>query len=1241
MKTKVVFLEHSGEDQAFFGELASKMDSLHPDRFIIEYFDCYQLDEDAQLMTKCLEALKSCSLMVLDSHGGLTYFRGFRSLFEQSVSKVRMFIRSGIEDEIPPLMDRLGISRAQYDMMDAYIQAGGMNNYTQLLLYVANQFDGADFEPVHPKKEKWQCLYTPEGAVSDEATYLHSLELSAKPRIGVIIHEHHMRRGDMHLADALHDAILQYGGHPVVLVTNILPPGEGDGLGFEEALERYFMKGGHPFVKAIINTTGMSVSILSSPGDGSAVRETSVFEPTHVPVLQAMQTYYTTAQWEDSLSGLDPMMLSVCAYQPEFDGQIITYPVSAREMVETPYGMKSIHAPIPERVERLAQLAINWARLGEKAPEERKVAIILHNMPPRNDAIGCAFGLDTPASVHLMVQALARDGLKIETTYAEGADIIRQITEGLSNDERWLSAQEMLSRSEDTVSTSQYQTWFKELSPKVCAQLIKNWGEPPGDLLSVDGQLLIPGLVNGNLFIGLQPPRALDAQAEACYHSTDIVCPHQYIAFYHWVERVFAADLIIHVGTHGTLEWLPGKEIGLSKDCYPDITIGTMPHLYIYNVAVTGEGMQAKRRGYAALIGHMVPPMQQSGVYDELAQMDELIETYYHARQGNPSRMPIIRQQVWQLAQQLNLHKDLGITEPPSDMDDFVEKVHLWISRIKSSQVRDGLHILGQPPEGEQLTGMLNLLTRVQQGGVPSLKEAICHAHGLDYHDLVDHGGEILKDGITKAMRLHQVEAECQTLLERLADVDYDLEKVSGWKKHSDVMSCLSFICNQLVPGLRQMPNEMTNFILGAHAGFVSPGPSGNPSRGKAHILPTGRNFYSTDPAAIPTRSAWLVGKTLADQLLKRELEETGAFPESVAIVVYAGDTMKTCGDDLAEAMYLMGVQPVWLGDTDRVIGLDVISLEELGRPRIDVMLRISGLFRDTFPNLIERVEDAVNLVAALDESHQHNYLRKHIDEEIAQMMREGMAREQAVERAAARIFGCPPGGYGAGVDTLIASKKWQTNQDLGNIYIRWSGHAYGRKLRGASFHDQLRIRLQKTSVTVKNESSVEIDMLDSDDFYNYHGGLMAAVRTASGASPRAYSTNTGDTQHISTLRVEEETARVMRSRILNPKWLKGLMRHGYKGAQELSAMVDIVFGWDATGTVVEDWMYESIAQRFVLDQDVQTWIRQQNPWALHAMSERLLEAAQRGMWQAEDDTLMQLRDVFMDIEGDLEETSR
>ena len=375
----------------------------------------------------------------------------------------------------------------------------------------------------------------------------------------------------------------------------------------------------------------------------------------------------------------------------------------------------------------------------------------------------------------------------------------------------------------------------------------------------------------------------------------------------------------------------------------------------------------------------------------------------------------------------------------------------------------------------------------------------------------------------------------------------------------------------------------------------------------------------------------------LGEQLLERYLREEGRFPENIAILVYATEAMRTTGDDIAEILWLLGLRPVWLGASDRVIGVEVIPIEELGRPRIDVTLRITGLFRDTFPNLIEIVEDAINRVAALDESPEHNYIKKHINEDVQMLMEAGVQREEAFERASLRIFGDPPGTHGAGVKELVYAQKWEQREDLGRVFTTWGCHVYGKNFHGKKCYDDFARRLRATDLSVKNESNIENDMLGSDDFYNYFGGLVSAVATHSEVMKPSYIPNTANKEHLELFSLHEEASKIMRARINNPKWIEGLKQHGYKGAQEISAMVDIVFGWDATTGVIDDWMYSAIAKRYAFDKQNADWIKEVNLYAMQNITERLLEAIKRNMWNASQEEIDGLMAIYLTTEGDIE----
>ncbi|WP_462427790.1 cobaltochelatase subunit CobN, partial [Fusobacterium varium] len=725
----------------------------------------------------------------------------------------------------------------------------------------------------------------------------------------------------------------------------------------------------------------------------------------------------------------------------------------------------------------------------------------------------------------------------------------------------------------------------------------------------------------------------------------DFIIPHQYYSFYKWIKEVFKADVIYHVGTHGTLEWLPGKEVGLSDRCCPDFNIDDIPHLYPYSINISGEGLQAKRRSNAVLISYMIPALTLSGEYEDIEEIDDLIKQYYLAEIGKDSKVIDLKENIIKRVLEYKYNLDMDITEEEirKNYSLFINKLHSYIEELKSSVIKDGLHILGEAPVGDRLASLIHALLRIENCGMMAAEEAVGKSLGYDIEALKENPHGHNKIGKTNLMILDDIRnITVEIVREILGEKKYQtvVEKTKEYKiiDESYIILLEKNILEIVLPKILETKKESKSVVDGANGKFIVPGQSGYPTRGNINILPTGTNFYSIDPYKIPSRASWKVGIKLAEELMNRYIEDEGKLPQNIAMILYSGDTIKTNGDDIAEALYLMGVKPVWLNNGDRVIGLEAIPYEELRRPRIDVTLRISGLFRDTFPTLIKLLEDGVNIVSQLDEDDEINYIRKNLKDDIEKLLKEGYNFSEAENLSKVRIFGCPPGTYGTGVRILIESQQWETRDDLGQAYINWSSHAYSSNYHGTKLENMFVKRLKNIDVTVKNEASVELDMLESDDYYAYHGGLTAAVKYASGKEARSYSGNTSDPNNVKIKSLNEETARIMRARILNPKWLEGLKRHGYKGAMEVSAMVDIVFGWDATAEVAEDWMYDRITEKYVQNIENREWIKENNPHALMNITERLLEAEQRGMWSASQEKLNELRKIYMTIEGDIVE---
>ncbi len=742
-----------------------------------------------------------------------------------------------------------------------------------------------------------------------------------------------------------------------------------------------------------------------------------------------------------------------------------------------------------------------------------------------------------------------------------------------------------------------------------------------------EGDIVLAALRRGNLLVLIQPPRGFGENPIAIYHDPDLPPSHHYLAAYRWIaasaeDNGFGADAMIHLGKHGNLEWLPGKNAGLSAACGPDAALGDLPLVYPFLVNDPGEGTQAKRRVHATLIDHLVPPMARADSYGDIARLEQLLDEHAQIAAMDPSKLPAIRAQIWTLIQAAKLDHDLGVEDRPEDegFDDFIMHLDGWLCEIKDVQIRDGLHVLGNPPAGNDRVNLVLAVLRARQiwGGtasLPGLREAL----GLD-------------ESAATRTDADAIEEQARALVQAMDDADWDSAAVAGVAAGlpDAVADILTFAATEVVPRMAATTDELTHAVHALNGGFVPAGPSGSPLRGLVNVLPTGRNFYSVDPKAVPSKLAWETGQALADSLLTRYRTDNGDWPTSVGLSLWGTSAMRTAGDDIAEAFALLGIRPVWDDASRRVTGLEPIPYAELGRPRIDVTLRISGFFRDAFPHTIGLLDDAVRLAASLDEPAEQNYVRAHAQADLAEHGDE--------RRATTRIFGSRPGTYGAGLLQLIDSRDWRTDADLAEVYTVWGGYAYGRELDGRPAREEMESAYKRIEVAAKNTDTREHDIADSDDYFQYHGGMVATVRALKGKAPEAYIGDSTRPETVRTRTLVEETSRVFRARVVNPKWIEAMRRHGYKGAFELAATVDYLFGYDATTGVVADWMYDKLTETYVLDPENRQFLQEANPWALHGIAERLLEAESRGMWAKPDPAILEaLRQVYLETEGNLE----
>lgn len=1194
-------------------------------------------------------------VIILSLHGGQPSCPAFDLLMEelasaQQAGKNTPYLHiqptDGDEDSIRAAKDHSpDFGTKMWDTIKRYLRLGGYTNYEQLLYFLYNHLRNQTVPCNEPTPHLHEGIYHPDiNHDIDLTTYLEQYIDPDKITVGLWFYQTYWLNNNVAYIDAIIRAVEAQGANVIPVFHLRYKDVERGNNGADYIVEEYFMEAKKPRIDVLISPMLFSLSLASPDYSG-------LLKKLGVVCIQAMVSMGPYQAWRDSDQGMQTMDVSFNAAQPEFDGNLITVPVATREQ-ETidpiTGGLLNKYLPIPERVDKMVRLSLNWARLRKIPNKKRRVAIIFHHYPPRNDRIGCAAGLDSFASVKALLEQLQDQGYEIETTYDSGDQLAEELLSHMTADQRWLTPEKMAERSTAHAGPSDFLAWHRELPEDIQKKMNSDWQEMPGDLFVHEGKLHFAGFVNGNIFISIQPPRGNLENVEQSYHDMHLSPPHHYLAHYRWIRDVFKADAVIHVGKHGSLEWLPGKALGLSEKCYPDLAIMELPNIYPYIINDPSEGTQAKRRSYACIIDHLTPVYTNADLYEDLSQLNGLLEDYSIAAKEDTGKIAVLRPMIWEAVYAAELHQDLEITqeEAMADFDLFLEKLHSYLHELSDTMINDGLHTLGSCPQEESLIELLAQLTRIANGDTPSLREAVIGAMGHDYDQLLEKRGKVIPktDGKTGGQLIGQAHELILLMLCQLAETGFDSEKIPEiifrhlGTTDRDVETVLSYVSEILTQKLSGTKEELTATLTALSGYFVQPGPSGSPTRGQADILPTGRNFYSVDPNKIPSPAAWEVGKQLGDALIERYLQEKGEYPDSIGILIYGGPTMRTRGDDIAEIYYLMGLKPVWHKSNGNVVGLEVIPLDELKRPRLDVVPRVSGFFRDAFPNLMERIDEAVAIVAALKEPPESNMLRRNVLADIETLKDMGMDHDEALREATFRVFSCPPGTYGAGVSELVESKNWETQEDLARSYINYSSHAYGKTSYGIQKPETFKRLLSRMEVTVKNEDSREYDMMSCTDYYNYYGGLIVAAKTERGELPFAVMGDSSDPKRVKMRTTFEEAKHILRSRLVNPKWLEGMKRHGYKGAGDISHMMDVVLGWDATGEVIDDWMYTAVAKKYALDPEMQEWMKEVNPYAMQNILDKLLEAIQRGMWQADKEMEEELRDQYLEMEGEIEE---
>jgi len=941
----------------------------------------------------------------------------------------------------------------------------------------------------------------------------------------------------------------------------------------------------------VLNATGFSAGVL---------------EGLDCPVLQVVFAGSTEEDWRADARGLRAADLAMNVAMPEVDGRVLSRAVSFKTMrARDPLTEADLvdYASVPDRIRFVAALASSWVRLAQTHVADRRVALVLANYPNSDARIGNGVGLDTPQSAADVLAALAQAEYFVADRPESGAALMARLLVGPTN------ARAEGRRGGAHLPLSRYRAWLSVQPREVATAVTERWGDPESDPFVQAEAFVLPIHRFGHVAVMVQPACGYNIDPDSTYHDPDLVPPHGYLAAYLWLRREFGIQAVVHLGKHGNLEWLPGKATALSGLCWPEIALGPLPHLYPFIVNEPGEGTQAKRRSAAVIVDHLTPPLTHAGAYGPQAELEHLIDEFYLAATLDSRRVDPLSRDILDRCRKAGLDRDCDI-EPADDTRAALQKLDRHLCRRKDLQIRDGLHVFGTSPEGELRAALLVALVRVPRGTRPedaSLIRALADDLTLGIDPLTEDPASLAPDGRRVGTLVDMVEARALDLVAGRAVADL------SWTRTRAV---LTEIEARLAPCVAASgPAEMNALLDGLDGRFVAPGPSGAPTRGRPEVLPTGRNFYSVDIRSVPTPAAWTLGWKSASLLIERHAMDHGDYPRRIALSAWGTANMRTGGDDIAQALALMGVRPTWDTASRRVTGFEILPLSILARPRVDVTLRVSGFFRDAFPGLIDLVDSAARAVARLDEPEADNPLAASVRRDRDRLVAQGLDPATAALRAGFRVYGSKRGAYGAGLQALIDERGWKTEADLAGAFLAWGSYAYAAGREGVP-EPMLAERLATIDAVVHNQDNREHDLLDSDDYYQFEGGLAVTVAHLSGARPAVYHNDHSRPENPRIGTLSDEIALIQRGRAANPKWIEGVMRHGYKGAFEIAATVDYLFAFSATTGAVRDDQFDLLFDAYLADERVRGFIEGANPAALRDIAARFDEARMRGLWQ-------------------------
>lgn len=1151
----------------------------------------------------------------------------------------------------------------------AYLVEGGPENYRRLLEYLAHQVK-PEIPVRDPVPLPWQGILHPaDHTVYDSVASYRAVHPAVHPfTVGLFFSRYSFTNTDMALESALIEALEAQGLNVLPVFSHGNPDQEAGAWGPLGVARRYFF---HPDGQANINAlVNLHHYFLGrEPQDdtaetGVAAQSVALLKELNVPVFKPITAYSKSIpEWEEDPQGLTAEVTLGIA-MPEFEGSIepIIVAASLRQTDDRTDTVYEIREVISERAAHIADRVARWVRLAAKPPAARKVVFVFHKneCAGLEAGIGGAAGLDSGESVVRLMRQMQAAGYHLENIPASGEELMQTILARKAIAEfRWTTVDEIVTKGGHLalLDNEIYEQWFAKLPEKAKADLVAGWGEPPGREMNgvppsmvLDGKLVITGLNFGHVNVIMQPKRGCagsrcDGQVCKILHDPDIPPPHQYIATYLYMDHVFGADVLIHVGTHGNLEFLPGKGAGLSAGCWPDITIGSLPHLYIYNADNPAEGVVAKRRSYAALVDHQQTMMTTADTYGDFQELEELLGEYHRAGAEDRARAHQLEHLIQEAIDRNHFRQEIDALGTV-DFQAVVTRCHELLSSVRNSQTKIGLHVFGDRPQDDDRAEVINTILRFDSNNDLNTRRLVFDLWGEDILAALQEPGQRGRDGKIYGDLLYEADRFAMALIARLLRRE-DLWEILGEPPGLGGNGALKERLTRfaaLVAEIDQRIEDSDEFgaLLNAkNGGYIPAGPSGYVSRGRYDVLPTGRNFYNVDPTRIPTKAAHLVGVKLAEAILQRYQKEEGRYPESVGLVWFASDIMRADGEQIGQILHLLGARPRWKAN-GQVDGFEIIDLEELGRPRIDVNIRVSGITRDCFPDVVKYVDQVIQAVALRDENPDLNFVRRHL---VKQAAGQGVSLEDKDQfrRLSFRIFCAQPGVYRAGVNLAVYASAWKTENDLSDVYLFWNGYAYGGGAGDASYgvqaHRELMANLSRVEVTFDKHISDEGDFLDCCGYYSNYGGMTVAVKALSGKTPRTYYGDTRDPAAVTVTDFADEMRRVVRTKLLHPKYIEGLKAHGYKGAGDLSKRIGRVYGFGATTGKVDNWIFDEIAETFMLNAEMKAWFNEVNPWALEEIGRRLLEAESRGIWQADPELLDRLKEAYLDIEARLEET--